>query len=383
MKLTPQIITCALLGTLFFAASSTAFAQVEDTVEDPWQEARSLYRDRAYQEAIPYIVEAAQRDPDELRYIVSLARAHYQAGNYDRAVYYYDMYIGSESVDEYTGRYAVSTARSERNSANQNRETPSEPPRAPAYETQLLNSLNAQLESGPMLTETGGGAMASWNSLLQSGYVDPSLSTLRERIANGLVREARTRLRESAGWIPQLSLRQWETQAERYRLAKSLMPPPIPFDQEDRSTEDASETPASIDLDTTLSSETALEGWIAFCEGQIQYLNENYPSARERFDVAIDGISQHPEPLMGAINSIVAGQLSTGNEAPDYLRQLREMEFSGDKAQLILLYEALLANARGDTEEGAAALRSFFLDGRSPDDSESTPEAAPNSDSGS
>lgn len=343
---------------------ASASAQVEDSVEDPWAEARELYRDGAYAGAVPYIVAAAQRDPTELRYVVSLARAHYQAGNLDKAVYYYDMYTGSELSNDASGRYSLSTARSERESANRNREGSNEPPRPPAYETGLLNSLEAQIEAGPALTTTGGGAVATWRALLRSGYVSPSLTQIRQRLADKLVREARHTLRDSAGWIPNLTLQQWQTQAERYRLAASLLPPPKPFDRDEESATPPDAGALQV-TDTTLSSYAALDGWRAFCEGQIQYLNENYTSALEQFDAAAAALPQHPEPILGAMNSMIAGAnrggAASASAGTGYIDRLERLDLGDSKTELVEIYRALIESTSGNARQGARHLRSFFL----------------------
>lgn len=334
----------------------TAIAQVDRTVEDPWKQARELYGDRAYNEAIPYIVEAAQRDPSELRYIISLGRAHYQMGNYNKAVYYYDMYIGSPEAEQYSGRYSTASARAERNSANQKRHNPDSPPRLPNYQKRMYDALHDRLQSGPAITTHGGGAVGAWNALLQSGYVSPELEGLRQKLADRLAKEAEAKRKESDQWIANRSLEQWHTQAERYRLAKSLLPAPKPFEREG---EEGNSVPSSPD--TQYFTDEELNGWIAFCEGQIQYLNQNFETAYNRFMDSAERLTDIPEPLAGTLNAAIARpSLVTAEKAQTILQQLRESSDPSDPR--VLVYSSYIRTLFGDDPAfSGEPLKQLFL----------------------
>ena len=83
------LLALSLFGLL--ALPVTASAQVGPDEANPFQRGRELYNSEQYAQAIPYLVEAAQREPSRGDLYLALARSAHWANNFDLAVFYYDI----------------------------------------------------------------------------------------------------------------------------------------------------------------------------------------------------------------------------------------------------------------------------------------------------
>ena len=257
-----------------------AAAQVGDSWENPWAEARAYYGAQDFPTALRFAIEAAQRDPGELRYYLAIARIYFQLGQHENATWYYDLYLEAMRGRPFTGpaSYNPELARAERDSAAQARgDRAAEPSVQPQAERDVREALLARIEGGPALTETGGGAWATWVSLRRIGYANPDLAELVRLLVEALRREADTAFDPASPRVPHLTIAGWTAQAQRYEYARQAIRRPDAFDGT-RNAEELPPLPA---------------GW-HFAMGMVEYLQQNHERAAAHFD---DAISQDPALL--------------------------------------------------------------------------------------
>lgn len=327
---------------LGLCAAVSANAQVGPDVEDPWSSAREHYAAGEFQESIPYIVEAIQRDPLAGRYYISLARAHFQAGSFDLAVYYYQRYIDefADTVDPDDDMYGAERAAAERDSANALRPNPEEAVMSPQAHADVRRSLLERLVVEPALTDSGGGIVATFRSLLRLGYAEPDLATLRQNVQEALLAEANRQVAANRPRLPQLSLEGWETQRERYRLSHRLIPDPP---------EAPRSTPSAL-----LSREL-------LCEAQIQYLNQNFDSAADVFGRAIEADARLMPAYIGYINSIAAMDADPQQLDAAIRRFSATVDPRDPESAAVLdVYRAIHATRDGRVADAAARIRSLL-----------------------
>ena len=274
-------IGCAFAAALSLAGVSNAVAQ-PSVGASSWEQARDLYRTQQYEQAIPLAIEAIQADPTGAIYYVGLARLYFQTGDYDRAVFYYDLYLNemvvhlTEPIEE---RYQPSAVMAERQAA------------APyatgtdifASQTQIRTSVEQRLLTGPVITPTGGGAWSDYQALLRSGYARPDLTDLRVRLRAELVAEAARVVDPPAAEIPPMTSEQWDSQCSRLRGANELdtITGPMPGTQ----------GPSVVAMQS-------------LCRGQTQFLNLNYELAATEFRAAIAADADMLPAYMGLLNSM-------------------------------------------------------------------------------
>jgi hypothetical protein len=185
------LLALSLFGLL--ALPVTVSAQVGPDEANPFQRGRELYNSEQYAQAIPYLVEAAQREPSRGDLYLALARSAHWANNFDLAVFYYDIYLGRfADRAELTAppRDRKDKIAQERDSANKGRKNPSAPAKGPEAQETIRTALLAKLEDGVALTNSGGGAHALFQSLLRAGFARPEITDLRNKVRAALLEEA-------------------------------------------------------------------------------------------------------------------------------------------------------------------------------------------------
>ncbi|TVR04383.1 MAG: tetratricopeptide repeat protein [Deltaproteobacteria bacterium] len=254
------------LGMTLGAASASA--QSPGTSADPWEDARALYRAQRFEQALPFIVEAIQREPGRAELYLGIARTHFQLGRLDEAVWYYDLYLRQFSVppdgETAASRQIRERVLAERTSAHDARGDEAGTPALPAAQDSARQRFLERLEEGPVFASRGGGAIALWNTLLRTGYARPDLVSLRERLVAATRAEARALLPDTLTAIPALSLAEWELQQTRHMLLI--------------------EHAAEESDDPEVARDRAAAH---FVDGQILLLGQNHAAARERFEACL------------------------------------------------------------------------------------------------
>lgn len=348
-------VVSAVIGSL----PAPARAQAPDSV-DPWSDARAAYSAEDFDAAARFLVEAIHRDPENARYYLGLARAEYWRGDYDKAVYYYDLYLGSLAgfiAPDARAADRPDRVRSERNSANAERANAAAPVRPPEAAESAREALEARITEGPILATTGGGALALYDAMLRAGYAHPNLLQIRARLASALLAEATSIVDEDVATIPQLTLVQWRTQRDRFEAWKRLVPAPA-----ERPDTDIPPSALAGDIGgTAITPWERADAHVAFCEGQIQALNENPMQAAERFRLAIEQMPEHLPARMGRLNALYR----LGNAASTVASELDAFESAlrlqaPSRVGLAGVYRAAFAAQAGDVEGASARLAAIF-----------------------
>lgn len=332
---------------LCVSVSVSAFAQTNNPQHssDPWTVARDAYRAQDWQTARSYTAAASQRDPKEPRYYLSLARIAFQQGEYEDAVWFYDLFIeyARDQSDDYSGTYAPHRAEAERKSANGRRETPTEPPQEPDAQVRVRNALLSRLKEGAVIRKGGGGALATFETLMRIGYANPDIEQLRTAVSNAAGEEADRMLERGHGRLPALSYPEWKQQAERYEAAYKLIPPPVPFEGKEHADTDARDK----------ESAPKAKAYQRLSEAQRQYLLHNWSTAARLFHEALE---IHPTLHLahqGRLNALLA---SNSADAGTLSQALKDFEAAVPNTPDLPLYRAMVTAAMKDSSRASSQL---------------------------
>lgn len=346
------LLAGALAASAFIAPD--AAAQVGPTVENPWQQGRAFYGEENFTEARRYIIEAIQREPNVAIYYLGLARTEYWLGHFDNAVYYYDIYLvdlAQQIPSDVREADMPSRVRGEREAANGARTMPTASPQAPQASTAARAAFDARVTEGPILTSTGGGAVAMYEAMLRAGYANPDLVDVKERLATALLREAGEVVGDHDAALPVLSLAQWQTQQERLDRWLALTP--------DVASATNGIPPSAMDpaVASTLNRRARVRAHVALCGAQIQYLNQNYTQAAEGFRSAFELLPDFVPAHMGRLNALVRLGNASETAEPEILRLENQLQrHAPNSVGLADVYRAAFAAQRGDGEGAARAL---------------------------
>jgi len=365
----------ALVALSLMAVDREARGQVGPLVDEPWEEFRARYNQEQYSEAIPYAIEAIQRNPDTAEYYLGLARAYFWLEQPETAVFYYDIYLrdfGPELPAGVPVANRVPRVSEERGTANSARPNPNEPARAPEAQDSARAVLLERLESDAILTTTGGGAYAVYQGLLRSGYARPDLPVIQERVANALLEEALLFVQPRRTAMPSLAFNQWETQRSRVRYWRDLVGARAPESSDNESRAETQERIATLSQGTndrtgqnvtpTTQPAAFAEAQIALCEGQMMQLNQSYERAAEQFTLAValdrDLLPAH----MGLLNALWAlgvGGTDRGTAALEaFVRAVERVEDADP--DVVLIYRAVFASQARRHDEAIRAISEVF-----------------------
>lgn len=342
---------CVLTVCVSLCASALGQNSNPQHSNDPWAVARDAYRAQDWQRARSFTAAASQRDPREPRYYLSLARIAFQQAEYEDAVWFYDLFIeyARDQSANYSGTYALSRAQAERESANARREEPDSSPREPEAQVRVRNALLLRLKEGPVLRTRGGGALATFETLLRIGYANPDIEQLRTAVSNAAGAEADRLLARGHGRLPVLTYPEWKQQAERYKAAYDLIPSGIPFDGADDASAKGreQETPPKAQAYQHLS------------EAQRQYLLHNWSTAARHFNKALE---IHPTLSLahqGRLNALLA---SGSSDAGTITQALNDFESALPDHPDRALYRAMVTAAIGDSSGASSQLIEILTD---------------------
>lgn len=332
-----KLIALAAFGLLSLPA--TSWAQVGPDEANPFERGRELYRSEQYEQAIPFLIEAAQREPSRGELYLALGRSAFWANNFDLAVFYYDIYLGrfadrAELTAPPRDRKARITE--ERDSANRGRKNPAADVKGPEAQETIRTALLTRLEEGTALTVSGGGAHALFQSLLRAGFARPEITDFRNKVRAALLNEALLFAPARARLMPALSLQEWQTQKERLTIWQEM----------------GAKTTAALKEGDAKRVSAALDT----ADGQIHYLNEDYERAFSAFKRAHDRDPGYLPATFGLLNALyrqsagIAGWEKVLDDAKKTI---------GDDAALaafLPVYRAAFLSRAGDREKAAAML---------------------------
>lgn len=346
----------SLLGGAFVVVlglGGAAAAQVGPDVADPWSEARALYAAEDYANALPYAVEAVQREPDRAEVYLGIARILFWMERYDEAVFYYDIYLvdlADNLGPSVPARNRVDVVRQERDAANGARRDPSAAPSRSSGVEAARSGLVSRLDSGPVLTPTGGGSWSMYEGLLRSGYADPDLTDLRARLADALLAEAQGAVNGRVAAMPALPYDQWLTQRQRWVLWQQLTGPAAP----------AQGTALPSTIDPAIAATLARPGGdvaaqIALCDGQLAYLNMAYETALDAFTAAVTASPELLPAHLGRLNTLHRLGDAPASDIDAALNAFAAAVQDPDDG-VVALYRAVFAADAGRSAEAVEAM---------------------------
>lgn len=287
---TTVVILVVLLG-------STAPGWAQDDTTEPvpagqqyFDQARELYADDQFAEAIPFLRQAIQAEPLGARYYIGIARAANAAGNLDLAVTYYDLYLTfftdhANSPDR-RRQDRLEEVQRERDGTNRRREQPDVLPEMASAQVAALTALTTLLEQGPFMTPNRTGAWGMYQNLLRTGYAHPNLFGIQQTLIAGILAETEAFFapgQDTPIWIGDGPF--WRTISDRYAAVEELQPV-------------ATETPL-------------IEANIQAARGQVESLNANGERAVQYFR---DALALNPDLLFAQWGLLVAAHRSMSTQ---------------------------------------------------------------------
>lgn len=351
--MTPRRLKSLALSALLMLGAS-ASAQVGPQSQNPWEEGRTFYGEGNYSEARRYIIEAIQREPNVPIYYLGLARSEYWLGHFDSAVYYYNVYLVDFANTPMPDRREAdlpANVRGERDAANAARTNPETVAAAPPAVVAARAAFDARVAQGPILTSTGGGAVAMYEGMLRAGYADPDLVDVRLALANALMSEANGVVDDHAAALPVLTLAQWQTQLARLQWWLGLTP--------DTANPNGSIPPSAMDptVASSLNQRARVRAHIALADAQVQYLNQNYAQAAEGFRSAFDLKADLLPAYMGRLNALARLGNAAHTAEPEITRFEGQLQqHAPDAIGTADVYRAAFAAQAGDSQAAAASL---------------------------
>lgn len=339
------ISLCAALTFTLSAAFPASAQSSPQSTEDPWALARDAYRNQDWDSARRFTAAASQRDPEEPRYYLSLGRIAFQQGLFEDAVWFYDVFLEYTRLSnkQFSGSYAVERARAERDSANTRRSNPTAPSKEPEAQVRVREALLARLNEGVVLSETGGGALATFQTLLQVGYANPDLTQLRNAVDAAANAEAFRLLQGTEAQFPELSYELWQRQARRYDATRQLTGAAVPFDG-----------------GTAVEAPAPNRAYRALAEAQRQYLLQNWSNAEKRFRDAIEANPNLSLAHQGLLNALLASNQPELSKLDEALQGLARADANG---RSLPLYRALVDAAKNDASRAATQLHQLLKTG--------------------
>lgn len=346
------LFSLALSGAAVSLSVSDAQAQSNAiVVANPWDDARDAYRLQDWPAAQRFAAMAVQREPDEPRYYLALARITFQQNAVEEAVWFYDTFLSlakARGVD-FPGSYSVARAEAERASANARRANPDAPSEEPEVQRRVREAFLQRLSEGPVVSGFAG-AYATFQTLVQLGYANPDFSELRKRLHEAALQEAEAIFASNEGRLPTLTLSGVEEQLRRYDAANALVPAPTPFDGAGDLAERESRTQT-----LRQANETAVRR--ATLRAQREYMHGNYAQAEELFRSALALDEKDPYAHQGLINTLIAADA----ERDAILLAIAKFETAFPSHSSLPIYKALGESAVRAHRHAASMLYDFLI----------------------
>lgn len=213
------LAACIVAGLLAFALPAAGQTATVRLHEAALKRGNAAYNAGDYPTAIQAYIEAIQAAPALGDAYRNLARALFWHSDYPAALEFYDRYLRLPPGPDFDRVKAERRLAAER--AGERLYTVPEPQKL------ALAALERELDAGRAYTVGGGGAWGMYETLLRTGYADPHLVNLRQRLARRLLDEFDAYLVPRAGQLtPRLDLDGWQLQAERLAAAQSVADDP-------------------------------------------------------------------------------------------------------------------------------------------------------------
>lgn len=252
--------------------------------------AKEAYNGEKYDQAAQLFALAAQIDPGARFHkgtpYRNMARCFFWLGNYDKAVFWYDVYLSGwqDAADH-------GAIKDERAGANDRR---NDPDKAIALKdiydrslVELVDTLRLRLKDGaPAYTADGGGTTRLYRRAIELGYAMPELATWSDAIRARLLQELQRRWAAPEGApLPNISPEAETLDVSRGRLAhlRSL-------------------APTDKEMDTLVAYQRFINAWN-------EYFREDYAAAAGSFLDAAPGLPGLDYlPYASALASLRAGE---------------------------------------------------------------------------
>lgn len=274
-----------------------------------FEQGNALYNQKKYDEAVASYIKAIQKTPKSMtKAYLNCARAYSMKKNYAASNAYYGYYAEVEPSASQDKKFKAEYSAMQKKA----RKTPYIRDIA---QSSVLSKLNeVLLQGGPFLTRQGNGALAYYDVLLRTGYAEPKLYAIQEKMVRGLEAELKQDVTPPHGQpLPNLDRPGWEF--IRTKLAKA------------RQFQDV-----APDENILSAIESTALAWEAYYRG-------DYDEAEKSFEKACHGSIALPAAFWGRV--VVSFQLEKN---ADLLSQIDATEKVYEQAGItgVAQYFALL-----------------------------------------
>ena len=199
-----RVLHGVILSAVLCLCPVCAYAQA--SAQDFFEQGNSLYNQKKYSEAVVSYHRAIQMQPKtQVKAYLNCARAYTQLGQYPAAVQYYGFYekTAADAASDRKFNAEYKAAQKKNKSGSYVRDN---------AQTTVLKQLEQNIKSGgPFLTQQGNGALAYYDVLVRTGFAEPDLYSIQQRLIAGLGEELELEITPPPSQpLPNLDRTGWE-----------------------------------------------------------------------------------------------------------------------------------------------------------------------------
>ncbi|MBQ8035633.1 MAG: tetratricopeptide repeat protein [Proteobacteria bacterium] len=218
--LTAIFIWIGALGVVL-GVSGTVYGQ---TAQEYFEQGKAFYNQKKYDDSVTAFKRAIQLQPETIPMAyLNCARAYSMKKDFVSADQYYSFY---EEIDQDALKDKKVKAEHSAVSKKANYAYARDP-----QQTKVLAQVNEALKmNGPYLTPQNSGALAYYGVLIRTGFAEPELVTIQQKLVKGISQEIEIEIMPPAGQpLPNLDRTGWGY--IRQKLSKARQFPDFPVDE--------------------------------------------------------------------------------------------------------------------------------------------------------
>lgn len=276
-----------------------AYAQTAAAAQNTYlEQGNALYNQKKYDEAIASYIKSIQKTPRSVtKAYLNCARAYSMKKDYAASNAFYGYYAAVEPTAAQDRKFNAEYKAMQKKARNQAFVRD-------ASQTSVLQKVNEiLLQGGPFLTKQGNGAFAYYDVLLRTGYAEPKIYAIQEKLVRGIEAELKQDVTPPAGQpLPNLDRLGWEFIREKISKARRF---------------------------ADVSPDAALLGVIdATARAWESYYRGDYDAASELFDQSCSGSAQLPAAFWGRV--IVGFQRDQNDVLLNYIDEAERVYETAD-----------------------------------------------------
>ncbi|MBR4985570.1 MAG: tetratricopeptide repeat protein [Proteobacteria bacterium] len=252
---------------MVFGFSAAVYAQ---SAQEYFEQGKAFYNKKKFDDSVAAFKRAIQLQPESIPMAyLNCARAYNMKKDFTASDQYYSFY---EEIDQ--DALKDKKVKAEHDAVSKKARYAYE---RDASQTTVLEQVNSVLRAnGPYYTRQNSGALAYYDVLIRTGFAEPELVTIQQKIVKGIAQEIEVEIQPPAGQpLPNLDRTGWAY--IRQKLSKGRQFPDFPVDEK-----------RFADI------EALATGWEAF-------YRSDYDTAARAFDTACQAKQPMPAAYWGRL----------------------------------------------------------------------------------